>query len=787
MKETEARVTLKFERNQNPTIKLIWQTILALILFYGILLSYMQCIELQRTQKVILFLAGCAMIFLCVSLSSFSKQRKWYSWVPAGIGILMGIAGGPVNIFQGFLGILNYYIGWWNLKYQSGVSLISADITESDIFRCSVLLMVLFSALCWYLIKTEKMLILFVVSAVFWIEGLLLNRFSQWSCVFIFTGTFGGYLAKLKSAGIKRRIFWTLAVGVFLTAFAISGGAKTVQAVTDVRNDVKQKIHVWRYGEDTLPDGDLHQAYQMQKGEEERLVVTSDQAKILYLRGFVGQRYDSGVWKTAKKSLYSDEWRGLFEWMNENEILPYNQYSSYLNAEDENQIKENTITVDNIGAKRKYVYVPYSTEMILDNLISEDEDGAVVSSGFFGTKSYKLKEYSKNEPTELLTLGNWYFNAQTKAQETYVENEKVYRNFVYENYLTVDENLKDFIDEIFWSNVQEKPTGIYAVTQHIRSVLNEKVSYNEAPDKIPAEEEPILWFFQTGNGNSALYASTAVEVFRSEGIPARYAEGYYLDNTETKQRETTLNSKDSHAWAEVYMDGIGWIPVDVTPGYYFDTYALMEMVEQPQEVQDTTSLDDNTNSSKSLSKKSDETLDGRNKKIKRQHILLRLFESLFLCLAVVVTFFVIVRYTKGYRALIWLKIHMRNVKKEERTAALIKLIPAQMAYKGIPAEIGWKAEEIDKRLCEEFEGFEFGEYVRVNQLMEKFIYGEVPLKPHEERVLMVFFEKMYEQKAKKKENRIKERLKRWHPFGFCLLLPYVLYAFCTSLNLWERL
>ena len=154
MKETEARVTLKFERNQNPTIKLIWQTILALILFYGILLSYMQCIELQRTQKVILVLAGCAMIFLCVSLSSFSKQRKWYSWVPAAIGILMGIAGGPVNIFQGFLGILNYYIGWWNLKYQSGVSLISADITESDIFRCSVLLMVLFSALCLYLIRT---------------------------------------------------------------------------------------------------------------------------------------------------------------------------------------------------------------------------------------------------------------------------------------------------------------------------------------------------------------------------------------------------------------------------------------------------------------------------------------------------------------------------------------------------------------------------------------------------------------------------------------------------------
>ena len=40
--------------------------------------------------------------------------------------------------------------------------------------------------------------------------------------------------------------------------------------------------------------------------------------------------------------------------------------------------------------------------------------------------------------------------------------------------------------------------------------------------------------------------------------------------------------------------------------------------------------------------------------------------------------------------------------------------------------------------------------------MEKFIYGEVPLKPHEERVLMVFFEKMYGQKAKKKKIELKK-------------------------------
>lgn len=765
MKEAEeTRVMLKFERNQNSTMKLIWQIFLAIILFFGILSAYLQCVELQAVETGILLLAGCAMIFFCVVIGLFFKYKRWHSWIPLGIAVLLILIESPVNIFQGFLGILNYYIGWWNLKYETGNHLFSIEISESGIFSCSLVLMVLFAALCWYLLKTEKILILLMINAIFWIQGLILGRFSPWSYVFIFTGTFGGYLAKLKSAGIRRRIYWTLSIGVFLTVFALFSGRQTVTTVTNVRNEVKRQIHMWRYGDDTLPDGDLYQSYKMQEGKEERLVVTSNQAKILYLRGFVGQRYDSGVWKTAEKSIYEGEWSGLLDWMKESEIEPYYQYASYIKAGNQNEIEKNSVAIKNVGAKRKYVYVPYSTEAIQNNQISEKEDLAVVSSGFFGAKNYELTEYSKNEPTELLTLADWYFSTDTKEQEKYIETEKVYRNFVYENYLDVDENLKSFIDTMFWSDsdTENEKNGIYAVTQHIRSVLDEQVVYDEEPEEIPSDKEPIKWFFEKGSGNSALYASVAVEAFRAAGIPARYVEGYYLDNTETRQREMTLTSKDSHSWSEVYMDGIGWIPVDVTPGYYFDTYALMEMVEQPQEVQDTTSLDNNTNSMKSLNKKNSETLGEQEKKAKRQHIFLRVLQSLLLCLAIAATAFIVTHNTKEYRTLISLRIRLKRVKREERVATLIKLIPAQMAYKGVPAEIGWKAEEIDKRLCEEFEEFEPGEYIRVNQLMEKYIYGEVALKPHEERVLIVFLEKMYGQKAKKKENRIKERFKRWH-------------------------
>ena len=40
------------------------------------------------------------------------------------------------------------------------------------------------------------------------------------------------------------------------------------------------------------------------------------------------------------------------------------------------------------------------------------------------------------------------------------------------------------------------------------------------------------------------------------------------------------------------MDGMGWIPVDVTPGFYYDTYALLQMAQIPSDIQRTAALED---------------------------------------------------------------------------------------------------------------------------------------------------------------------------------------------------
>ena len=71
-------------------------------------------------------------------------------------------------------------------------------------------------------------------------------------------------------------------------------------------------------------------------------------------------------------------------------------------------------------------------------------------------------------------------------------------------------------------------------------------------------------------GTSFQYATVAVLSLRYFGIPARYAEGYVISEEMAEDyaggETMTVDSSCAAAWTEVYQDGIGWIPMDLTPG-----------------------------------------------------------------------------------------------------------------------------------------------------------------------------------------------------------------------------
>lgn len=59
-----------------------------------------------------------------------------------------------------------------------------------------------------------------------------------------------------------------------------------------------------------------------------------------------------------------------------------------------------------------------------------------------------------------------------------------------------------------------------------------------------------------GYGVCQDHAHVFVSAARAEGMPARYVSGYLWDDVDTEYEA-------SHAWAEAYIDGLGWVGFDV--------------------------------------------------------------------------------------------------------------------------------------------------------------------------------------------------------------------------------
>jgi Transglutaminase-like superfamily len=59
------------------------------------------------------------------------------------------------------------------------------------------------------------------------------------------------------------------------------------------------------------------------------------------------------------------------------------------------------------------------------------------------------------------------------------------------------------------------------------------------------------------------FASAAVLMSRAIGVPARFVTGYFAHEREAG--ETVVRGRDAHAWAEVWIDGTGWVTMDATP------------------------------------------------------------------------------------------------------------------------------------------------------------------------------------------------------------------------------
>lgn len=129
------------------------------------------------------------------------------------------------------------------------------------------------------------------------------------------------------------------------------------------------------------------------------------------------------------------------------------------------------------------------------------------------------------------------------------------------------------------------------IIDRLDAYFEENIPYTIRPGATPRNEDFVNDFLiKKRKGYCSYFASAGTLILRYNGIPARYVEGYavsYFDvsnNGELAEDEkyedyydgyselgrtavvtTEVSDASAHAWIEAYIDGKGWVIVDLTP------------------------------------------------------------------------------------------------------------------------------------------------------------------------------------------------------------------------------
>lgn len=341
--------------------------------------------------------------------------------------------------------------------------------------------------------------------------------------------------------------------------------------------------------------------------------VREDQAYSLFFRSYIGEKYESNYFTTPdrkarrEKDVLDKKYGCDLGELGSNYIAGFGLFG---------KVDFATIRVENIWAGQDY-YIPYYCKDAID----ETRDGKLafltdVPDTVYNTVSYYqandlLREYLGSGSLE--SSGTFAANrlAAERESDTQKRREKstqfekmelAYRKYVKQYDLEIPKGVCDKTVELFHTKAVEQLGATLAdcsteenycfrygtessvtdekylreCTSCILEYLFSHTEYSLSPGKVPARTDLIDYFlFENQKGFCAYYAAAATIAFRAMGIPARYVEGFKAAESDFERAAQapnqmlsfTLKDVNAHAWVEIYIDGFGWYPVEVTPGF----------------------------------------------------------------------------------------------------------------------------------------------------------------------------------------------------------------------------
>ena len=200
------------------------------------------------------------------------------------------------------------------------------------------------------------------------------------------------------------------------------------------------------------------------------------------------------------------------------------------------------IRIELVGDDTGLMYLPYYTGSDFDS------DAGIQSS----ERSYSL--------TRMVYEGSYRALALPRELR---DAELSYRQFVYSNYLALPESSKAALLAIAGENALQTGDVLESVSR-VAEFVRGSAAYNIHTQPYPSEDYAVYLLTEGTEGYCVHFATAAAAMYRALGIPARLVTGILAEAVAGTPVE--VRRLNEHAWVEVYIDGTGWLPVEVTPG-----------------------------------------------------------------------------------------------------------------------------------------------------------------------------------------------------------------------------
>lgn len=401
---------------------------------------------------------------------------------------------------------------------------------------------------------------------------------------------------KGKKSSLKMHMLWLSPfLGIYLLlmmAIPASENPFSWQWAVDIYHHVKESflIMTQKLFNDSQEDFGATLIGFSDSAELDRMILGSDDREVMhiqaqgelatnvYLAGKVYDTFNGREWQQEYRSIEGERFLDAMETMYAVRRLDDAHRIDYLRVADIRIRYEffNTrylftpLKIRNIqGTESELEYSFDGTDMVF---AGPNEPGTEYDVSYYqiNTEEELLRQLleSQNEPDEFFYWRNIAieYEGQTDGRIS-MEDLEFYRRTIYENYLdeaVLSEEVESYLAEMI-GDAETDLEKLLAIERELNSY-----TYTWQPDILPDEvttagEFLDYFLLESRQGYCTHFATAFVLLARAEGIPARYVQGFCVPMAGSS--EAAVLSNMAHAWPEVYIEDVGWIPFEPTPGY----------------------------------------------------------------------------------------------------------------------------------------------------------------------------------------------------------------------------